>query len=81
MRRTQLILWITLGLVGVSLWYLYPTYKWYRLPVADREEREKEKDPLIYKILNLGLDLRGGTHLVLELDRAKLDPKFNPKMR
>jgi len=76
MRRSQIVLWVTLALVGMSAWFLYPTYKWYSLPLAEREEREKDKDPLIHKILNLGLDLRGGTHLVLELDRAKLDPKL-----
>src|SRR5918912_4580878 len=32
---------------------------------------------MVGKILNLGLDLRGGTHLVLELDRSKLNPKIN----
>jgi len=76
MQRTQIVLWATLGLVGVSLWFLYPTFKWYSLPVQERELREQEKDPIVGKILNLGLDLRGGTHLVLELDRTKLDPKF-----
>lgn len=38
----------------------------------DRVERENDRDPILKKILNLGLDLKGGTHLVLELDRSKL---------
>jgi preprotein translocase subunit SecD len=76
MRRSQVVLWITLLLVGVSAYFLYPTVKWYRLPIDERVQLEKEKDPILGKILNLGLDLRGGTHLVLELDRSKLDPKL-----
>ncbi|OGR92465.1 MAG: protein-export membrane protein SecD [Elusimicrobia bacterium RIFCSPLOWO2_01_FULL_59_12] len=54
-----------------------PTVTWYRLAPDERTEREQDKDPIVSKILNLGLDLRGGTHLVLELDRSKLDPKLS----
>lgn len=54
---------------------LYPTAAWYSLPVAERENRETMKDPILNRILNLGLDLRGGTHLVLELDTDKIAAK------
>jgi len=73
MNRSQTVLWLTIALVGLSFYFLLPTYKWYHLPVSEREQLEKERDPLLQKILNLGLDLRGGTHLVLELDASKLD--------
>ncbi len=43
---------------------------------AERTEREADRDPIIKKTLNLGLDLKGGTHLVLELDRSKLPPEI-----
>src|SRR5258708_39332952 len=77
MSRTRVVAITTFLLVILSGWFLYPTVKWYRLPAEERLDREKQKDPIIGKILNLGLDLRGGTHLVLELDRSKLDPKVN----
>jgi len=77
MNRTQVVLWTTLALVGISIFFLVPTFNWYRMPASERAEREQDKDPMLAKILNLGLDLRGGTHLVLELDRSKLDPKLN----
>src|SRR5688572_25323386 len=77
MNRTQAVLWTTLALVGISIYFLVPTLRWYRMPAEERTERERDKDPIVGKILNLGLDLRGGTHLVLELDRSKLDPKTN----
>src|SRR5262249_34601644 len=46
-----------------------------RMPAQERSEREQDRDPILKKILNLGLDLKGGTHLVLELDRSKLPPE------
>src|SRR3989344_2090688 len=51
----------------LSVYLLYPTFSWYGLPAEIRSERELEKDPILGKIINLGLDLRGGSHLVLEL--------------
>jgi len=74
MNRTQTVLWLTMVLVGMSAYFLWPTVRWYRMAPADRAERERDRDPLLKKILNLGLDLKGGTHLVLELDREKLPP-------
>ena len=59
----------------LALWYLYPTFYWYQLSVQERENRESMKDPVINKILNLGLDLRGGSHLVLELETEKIQAK------
>lgn len=65
-----LILLILLG----SVYFIYPNYKWYSKPIAEREtldtlgERPK-------RMLNLGLDLRGGSSLLLELDVSKLSNK------
>ncbi len=75
MNRTRIVLWSTLALVGLSAYFLLPSLKWYRMPPDERAEREQDRDPVLKKILNLGLDLRGGTHLVLELDRSKLPPE------
>jgi protein-export membrane protein SecD len=46
---------------------------WYTQSSQDREQKEQQKDKMLNKILTLGLDLRGGTHLVLEIDESKLD--------
>ncbi len=65
-----LIIAILLG----SLYLIYPNYKWYSKPLSEREtldtlgERPK-------RMLNLGLDLRGGSSLLLELEVAKLNGK------
>ena len=58
--------------VVLAVYMLYPTLAWYTLPAQEREERESLRDPLMSKIINLGLDLRGGSHLVLELQTDKL---------
>jgi protein-export membrane protein SecD len=44
---------------------------------AERNEKEKLKDTIVSKVLNLGLDLRGGVHLVLELDAEKVQKGIN----
>jgi preprotein translocase subunit SecD len=75
--RSQFVFWTTIALLGISVYFLVPTFQWYRMSPQEREERERDKDPMITKILNLGLDLRGGTHLVLEIDRSKVDAKTN----
>lgn len=65
-----LIIAILLG----SLYLIYPNYKWYSKPLTEREtldtlgERPK-------RMLNLGLDLRGGSSLLLELEVSKLNGK------
>jgi preprotein translocase subunit SecD len=53
---------------------LYPTIDWYTLDATERAQREAERHRPKW-LLNLGLDLRGGTHLLMELDVSKLDPK------
>jgi protein-export membrane protein SecD len=47
---------------------------------ADRKaQAEKEKDPILGKALKLGLDLKGGTHLLLEIDSSQLDSNVTVK--
>ena len=63
-----LIIAILLG----SVYLIYPNYKWYSKPLTEREQLdtlgERPK-----RMLNLGLDLRGGSSLLLELDVSKLN--------
>lgn len=67
--------WILItGILILSLYLLYPTVEWYWQTPSDRAKMEA-KGLRPGKILNLGLDLRGGTHLLLELDISKLDEK------
>lgn len=64
---------IIIALIG-SVWLLYPTYEWYSKSPSEREKLEASGDRP-KRILNLGLDLRGGSSLLLELDVSKLSGK------
>lgn len=77
MSKLQFKVLLTLAFLGAALYFLYPSWEWYTLPQAEREQREKMKDKIVGKVLNLGLDLRGGMHLVLELDADKLESGLN----
>jgi protein-export membrane protein SecD len=70
--RWKLLVLIILVLGAVYL--LYPSIRLYsmnedQVAMLGEEEHESLKD----KALHLGLDLLGGMHLVLELDRTKLE--------
>ncbi len=65
-------------LLAGSLWYLYPTIDLYMMTPAQREEMAKN-DPqawikLQQQAIKLGLDLRGGMRLVLQVDKSTLNP-------
>lgn len=74
MNKLHWKLGLILGLGILSVWLLYPTVEWYTKTADERSKleavRERPK-----RMLNLGLDLRGGTHMLLELDVEKLDKK------
>lgn len=62
--------------VGLSLWFLWPTYRLLRMKPEETQRLEIENpeklDAIHKKALKLGLDLRGGMHLVLEVDDSQL---------
>ncbi|OQX83751.1 MAG: protein translocase subunit SecD [Candidatus Latescibacteria bacterium 4484_7] len=72
--RTKII--IVLIVIGISLYFLYPTVKLATMSPAEREKMATEEptkyDKLLKKSIKLGLDLKGGMHLVLEVDDSRL---------
>ncbi len=57
----------------VSLWYLYPTYRYYSMTPEQRGQLPPaELKELRRKAIHLGLDLQGGMQLLLEVDRSRL---------
>ena len=66
-QETWRFLIISVVILG-ALYYLYPTYQFYYNPPENPGELERAKRQSI----NLGLDLQGGIHLVLEVDPSKL---------
>jgi protein-export membrane protein SecD len=70
---------MTAFLVLASLWYLYPSLKLWSLSDLERQ-RLKEEDPqklvnLEKTAIKLGLDLKGGMHVVLQVDKSQLKPE------
>ncbi len=67
--RLAVVLFVILG----ALFVLIPSYKFYRLSEEELERMSpSEVSSLRSRSFHLGLDLRGGTHLVLEVDESKL---------
>ncbi|HXQ24347.1 MAG TPA: hypothetical protein VN812_21875, partial [Candidatus Acidoferrales bacterium] len=67
------ITWRWLIVAGVTLLaavLLYPSVSWYALSPAERQSREEHRERPKW-LLNLGLDLRGGTHLLMNVDVNK----------
>ncbi len=65
---------VVIFIVILSLIGLYNTIEWYLKTPQEREKLEAMKQRPKH-ILNLGLDLRGGTYLLLELEIDKIDKK------
>src|SRR5438093_1974055 len=63
-----------LGATALSIWFLVPSIRYYMLTPAQRQSLPaQELAELRKKAVHLGLDLQGGMHLVLEVDRSRLN--------
>jgi preprotein translocase subunit SecD len=69
-------LFLILAVFALSLYLLYPTYKLSQMSDAEEESLEIEDRNAIIdlksKSVNLGLDLQGGMHVILEVDVKEL---------
>jgi len=76
MNRTDQ--WKLAGVLAVTaytVWLLWPSYRYYSMTPAQREALPaQELAQIRKKAIHLGLDLQGGMHLVLEVDRSRLSP-------
>jgi protein-export membrane protein SecD len=72
-RADQWKLLSVIAATVLSLWYLYPSYRYYSLSPAERAKLPAAQlAELRRKAIHLGLDLQGGMHLLLEVDTSKL---------
>ncbi|MBI4386724.1 MAG: protein translocase subunit SecD [Elusimicrobia bacterium] len=71
MSKLQVKWAFILSLLAVSVFLIYPTINWYQLDAQERAQLEASRLRPGH-LLNLGLDLKGGTHMVMELDVARL---------
>src|SRR5262245_22506382 len=71
--------WKALVVIGVlvwGLWSLYPTIRLAMMSPAEQTAMDpKDLASLKSKAIALGLDLQGGMHLVLQVDKTKLSEK------
>ncbi|MGB9824194.1 MAG: protein translocase subunit SecD [Candidatus Hydrothermia bacterium] len=67
---------IVIFVLGISLWTLWPTFRYYTLSSEEKTSLSQEYISKLKKqALNLGLDLQGGMYLVLEVDKSNLTPE------
>ena len=69
--------WRWMGVLAITVLaglFLYPSVDWYTQTPQERDQREQRRERPRW-LLNLGLDLKGGTHFLMELDVSKLDKK------
>ncbi|MFN0117911.1 MAG: protein translocase subunit SecD [Elusimicrobiota bacterium] len=71
-NKTLVKFFLIVFVLGISLYKLYPNIVWYSLPLEQRHEQARKKNPLADKVVPLGLDLQGGVHLVYQLETDKL---------
>ncbi len=73
---TTMKLIIILAVFALSLYLLYPTYKLSQMTDVEKKSLEREdRNELINlksRSVNLGLDLQGGMHVILEVDIKEL---------
>ncbi len=78
-NTTMKFILILVVLIG-AVYLLYPTYKFNSMTDAEKEalklKNQKEFFALKSKAINLGLDLQGGMHVVLEVDVKELFDKL-----
>ena len=77
MRRTRMWLIIfILFLIALSFWSLYPSLRYWSMDYMTKKWLEKNEPEKLVNLeksaLKLGLDLRGGMHVVLQVDKTKL---------
>lgn len=70
---------LILFFIIVSIYYIYPSVKYHTMSYEEKMAMQ-EDDPAGYaslqkKALKLGLDLQGGMHMVLQVEKAKLSPE------
>jgi len=62
-----------LVVTALSIWFLYPSFRYYTMTPAQRQAMEPAKlAQLRKKAVHLGLDLQGGLQLLLEVDKSRL---------
>jgi SecD/SecF fusion protein len=75
-RSRKYLIMLIVFLILASLWYIYPSIKLWSMSASEKQTlRTTEPQDLVSlerKALKLGLDLKGGMHVVLVVDQSQL---------
>lgn len=75
-KNTRNRFFLIFAVLAIAAYFLYPTIKWSMMSEAQKEQLKLENQKAYYnlksKTINLGLDLQGGMHVVLEVDVKEL---------
>jgi protein-export membrane protein SecD len=80
MRRTKKwVIFLILILIVVSFFYLLPSIRYWSLSDTEKGNLRIEDPQKLFNLekraIKLGLDLKGGMHVVLQVDKSKLNPE------
>jgi len=64
---------LVVAAIVLSLGALWPTFRTLGMSLEEKQIFAQENPKVAAKAIKLGLDLQGGTHLVLEVDKTGLD--------
>src|ERR1700760_4542657 len=81
MNRVLVKAIVIAAVIIAALVSLYPNFVWYSLPLGQRQEQAKRKNPLAQQAIPLGLDLQGGVRLVYQMDISKLPDESDATIR
>jgi len=64
---------LVVSAIVLSIWALVPTFRTLGMTLEEKQKFAQTNPNVAAKAIKLGLDLQGGTHLVLEVDKTGLD--------
>lgn len=77
MKKTQIwAISLTVLFIIASLWSLYPTFRLWSMSSEERQKKKQTEGTFVdfeKRAMKLGLDLQGGMHIVMEVDKSKLN--------
>jgi protein-export membrane protein SecD len=70
---------ITAILIVAAIYYSWPTVRYWVMPSSEKQALQEENPAKLFAMkqqaIRLGLDLQGGMHVVLRVEKEKLPPK------
>jgi len=70
---------VTLVMIVAAIYYSWPTIRYWMLSEAEKEQLKQDNPAKLFEMkqeaIRLGLDLQGGMHVVLRVQKEKLDTK------